>query len=119
MSKQKNSARAVAPKYKKHKTQTLDSLFKSMSYKARVMEKPQSDKERKLQARYLKEKEVETQVAQLLNLYGPAGLTRARAVQAVKTDKVADMQAQWNHKLQEWKKVQDALKRGRMGDLLG
>lgn len=113
----KQSARAVARKYK-NREQTLDSMLESMRKRQRVIEKPQNSRERELAEKYQREQEIDIKVSQLLNIYGPAGLSRARAIQAVKTDKVAELQNQWNPKLAEWKKVQEAMRRGRMGDLL-
>lgn len=113
----KYSARSVASRYK-NKEQTLDSTLKSMRRRQRVIDKPQNARERELAAKYQQEQDISYRVAQLLNLYGPVGLTLARATQAVKTDKVAELQNQWNSKLSEWKRVQDALRRGRMGELL-
>lgn len=120
----KYSARAVSRRYNplKRRYPNANDLLRaeqqSWIQKTRVIEKPQSARERELKVRYEQEREVELKVAQLLNLYSPVGLTRAAAVQAVKTNWVPSLTTKWNQRLGEWKRVQDALRRGRMGDLL-
>lgn len=120
----KYSARAVAKHYRPLKKRypnsndILHAEYKSWLRKTRVIEKPQSARERELATQYEREREVETKAAQLLNLYGPVGLTRAAAIQAIKTDWVPSLTTKWNQRLGEWKRVQDALRRGRMGDLI-
>jgi hypothetical protein len=120
----KVSARPVAKLYKRlarhdrSEYARLDSLFQSLRLRTRVIERPQNAQERILKDKYLKEQDVETRAAQLLNQYGEAGLKRAEAIQAVKTDRVDLLTNKWSTRLTEFKRVQEAMKRGRMGELL-
>lgn len=120
----KVSARAVSNKYKKLidrdevNYSNLDSQAKSLKWKTRVIDKPQNAAEKALKEKYIRDRDVESRAAQLLNQYGEAGLQRAAAIQAVKTDKVDLLLNKWNSRLTDYRRVQEALKRGRMGELL-
>ena len=120
----KVSARPVSRKYKnlarndKSEYDRLNSLFQSIRWKTRVIDRPQNAQEKILRDKYLKDNDIETRAAHLLNQYGEAGLKRAEAFQAVKTDKVDTLINKWNPRLSEFKRVQEAMKRGRMGELL-
>jgi hypothetical protein len=120
----KVSARPVSKLYKRlarndrSEYARLDSFFQSLRLRTRVIDRPQNAQERILRDKYLKTQDVETRAAQLLNQYGEAGLQRAEAIQAVKTDRVDLLTNKWSPRLTEFKRVQEAMKRGRMGELL-
>jgi hypothetical protein len=120
----KVSARPVSRKYKllarkdRSEYDRLDSLFQSLRWRTRIIDRPQNAQEKVLRDKYLKDNDVESRAAQLLNQYGEAGLQRAAAIQAVKTDKIDLLLNKWNPRLSEFKRVQEAMKRGRMGELL-
>ena len=120
----KVSARSVSRQYKKLADRdelsysNLDNQSKRLAWRSRVIDRPQNAAEKALREKYIRERDVETRAAQLLNQYGEAGLQRAAAIQAVKTDKVDLLLNKWNGRLADYKRVQEALKRGRMGELL-
>jgi hypothetical protein len=120
----KVSARPVSKLYKRlarhdrSEYSRLDSLFQSLRLRTRVIERPQNAQEKILKEKYLNTQEVETRAAHLLNQFGEAGLKRAEAIQAVKTDRVDLLTNKWTPRLTEFKRVQEAMKRGRMGELL-
>lgn len=120
----KVSARTVSRKYRSlfkdslTRFEKIDAYLQSLRWKTRVIERPQNAKERALKEKYMKEREVQSQAAQLLNRFADIGLTPAETFHAVKTGKIEILLNKWTPRLTEFKRVQDALRRGRMGDLL-
>lgn len=120
----KVSAKTISARYKslfkdtRNQYEQIDAYFQSLKWKTRVIDRPQNAQERILKEKYLKEREVETRAAQLLNFYSSVNLSRGEAIQAVKTDKISELTNKWNPRLVEFKRVQDAMRRGRMGELL-
>jgi len=120
----KISAHSVSKLYKKlarhdrSEYAKLDSLFQSTRLRTRVIERPQNAQEKILKEKYLKTQDIENRAAHLLNQFGETGLKRAEVIQAIKTDRVDNLINKWNPRFTEFKKVQEAMKRGRMGDLI-
>lgn len=120
----KISARPISKRYRKlfkdnlSRFEQIDARLQSLRWKTRVIERPQNARERILKDKYLKELEVESQAAQLLNRFAEIGLSKAAAYHAIKSDKVDQLLNKWTPRLTEFKRVQEALKRGRMGELL-
>jgi len=120
----KVSAKSISNKYKtlfrdtKNQYEKVDAYFQSLKWRTRVIDRPQNAKERSLRDKYIKENDIESRSAYLLNRFAEVGLKKAEAIQAVKTDKVETLTNKWTPRLTEFKKVQDALRRGRMGELL-
>lgn len=68
-----------------------------------IIHSPKNASERITRERLLAKQKVESYAEDLLKSYGEAGLTRAAAIQAVKTDFVPSLKEKWNKKLGEWK----------------
>lgn len=78
---------------------TPEQNFQSSEHRRRVIASPQNAKERELKEKYLAEAMIENQCRELLKKYGAAGLTRAGAIQAIKTDYVSTLTEKWNNRL--------------------
>lgn len=83
---------------------TPDQLAQREESIRQLIHSPRNDSERKVREKLLAKQKVESYAEDLLRSYGEAGLTRAEAIQAVKTDFVPSLKVKWNKKLGEWKK---------------
>ena len=77
---------------------SVASLMQARNHRSRVISSPQNAKERELKEKYLREKGIEMRCSELLKQFGDAGLTRARAIQAIKTDRVSELSEKWRGK---------------------
>lgn len=84
----------------------LADILASFNHRRRVIAKPQSDKERKLKERYIEEDNVFYVSGSLLQRFSCAGLTKAEAVQAIKTDMVPSLVNKWKPRLSAWVNAQ-------------
>lgn len=83
---------------------TPDQIAQREESIRQLIHSPRNDSERKVREKLLAKQKVESYAEDLLRSYGEAGLTRAEAIQAVKTDFVPSLKEKWNKKLGEWKK---------------
>jgi len=90
------------------------AALKRAAARSRVIEKPQNEKERKLKDKYLAEDAREQTIAEYINKYAEAGLTRDEAMSWYgkrQKNGLALMDAKWGQKLDEFKKNQKKLGR--------
>jgi hypothetical protein len=82
----------------------LESLLTSRQHKQEIITKYEKKTanalEKKLAERYLAEESREARCFTLLSQYGVCGLTRAAAIQAIRTDKVPELLNKWKDKHQ-------------------
>lgn len=77
---------------------SFERILQSEKHKSRVIQKPQSEAERALRLQYLETERVENKAQGLLKRFEKFGLTRAAAIQAVKTDCVSQLLDKWQKK---------------------
>jgi len=85
------------------RVQISDSIH-SAEYKKAIILSPKSVTDgTRLREKFLAEEAVERAIAPLLNRFAIAGLTKAAAVQAVKTEKVPDLNSKWGVRLKNYR----------------
>jgi len=77
---------------------TPEQTAQSREMIQRIISSPKNDTERKLKEKYIEKQKVENACRDLLNAYGHAGLTRAEAIHAIKTDYVSTLKTKWAEK---------------------
>ena len=77
---------------------SVASLMQARNHRSRVISSPQNAKERELKEKYLREQGIELRCADLLKQFESAGLTRAGAIHAIKTDRVSELSEKWRGK---------------------
>jgi len=77
---------------------TPEQMHQSKEMIQRIISSPKNDTERKLKEKYLQKQKIENACRELLNTYEHAGLTRAEAIHAIKTDYVSTLKTKWNKK---------------------
>ena len=76
----------------------LGAYMQAFEHRKRVISSPQDAYEKDLRNRYLEQNTVETKCVELLGQFGEAGLTRAEAIQAIKTDYIPSLINKWKAK---------------------
>jgi len=90
---------------------SIDSILRSYFHKKRVIYKPQNEAERKLAKKYAYEEVVSAQSNDLLTKYSKAGLTKAEAVMAIKTEQVSSLINKWKPRMSAWVREQKAIQK--------
>ena len=88
----------------------VDAHMRSQNVKRDIIYRPHGAKEAELKKRYQAEQEVEVETARLLNRYGVAGMTKAEAVMAVKTNFVENLHKKWGPRLRNYLREQEKKK---------
>ena len=81
---------------------SLEACIQTFEYRKRVISSPQNVQEKKLRLRYLEQQTIETKCTELLKQFGEIGLTRAEAIQAIKTDYISTLVDKWRGKKSVW-----------------
>jgi hypothetical protein len=80
----------------------LESYMQAVEHRKRVISSPQNTHEKDLRNRYLEQATIKTKCIELLVQFGEAGLTRAEAIQAIKTDYISTLVDKWRGKKSVW-----------------
>lgn len=72
-----------------------ESLLQRARNRALIIAKPLNDKQRELKVRYLKENEAIVAATRLYNKYSFAGMTKAAAMHAAKSNKIKEVEEKW------------------------
>ena len=96
---------------------TPEQTAQSREMIQRIISSPKNDTERKLKEKYIQKQKVENACRELLQTYGHAGLTRAEAIHAIKTDYVSTLKNKWNEKATIKKQQDDKSQSGAFSQL--
>lgn len=89
---------------------SVASIMQRENHIKRIISSPKNEAERKIRSRVLEAQTVASQAEELLKVYGEAGLTKAEAVQAIKTNYIPTLKNKWDAKLVTWKQANSAKK---------
>jgi len=84
---------------------SVESRIQQEAKIKQIISSPKNAQEREIRERLLIKQKNESYVYDLLKTYGEAGLTRAEAMQAVKTNYVPHLKNKWGDKLTAWKQA--------------
>lgn len=75
---------------------TIKDMMKRHAHRQQILNSPKGAHEKKLAERYAEEDRVEFEAGKLLEQYGSVGLTKAAAVQAIKTNYTDRLHEKWS-----------------------
>ena len=92
----------LANRKDKKENPSVTSMFQREERVKQIISSPKNETERKVRERLLAKQKIESRCAELLKTYEVAGLTRAEAIHAIKTDYVSTLCNKWDSKLSTW-----------------
>ena len=77
---------------------SVESILQSFNHRETAKSRPHDPKYKGLKEKYDAEEMVEVRAQRLMDKFNKAGITRAAAIQAVKTDKIGELEARYSKK---------------------
>mgnify|MGYP000011726460 FL=1 len=84
---------------------SIESIMQREAKIKQIISSPKNAEERAVKEKLILKQRQENLTSDLLKAYGEAGLTKAEAMQAVKTDYVPQLKVKWVDKLTAWKQA--------------
>lgn len=86
----------------KLKNRPLEDIVRSINFKKAIMHSAKTTEEKRLRAKFLEDERVEKACSDLLSKFEEAGLTRAGAIFAIKTNQISSLEDKWSSRKKIW-----------------